>query len=398
MFQFNIDTPAWIALAVTLAAAVIALLARFLPILRTARVARFQNDLPGDDEPRFSPRHFPKLSVIVFTFTDEDDIKSYLEAIMSQDYPDFEVILINEGGNETTAALAERLLAIYPQRLYVTFIPPESHSLSRRKLAQTIGIKAAKGDVVLTTASNCIIPSSSWLSRMMQPFCENPSTDIVLGYSHINFENLRGPGKWYRQFDATLTACQWIGAAVNRYPYRGDGNNLAFRRELFFSQKGYSKTMHLMNGDDDLFVKDIATRTNTAVMISSEAILTSDWGDSANRISTDIKERYLFTSRFLPKIPFLRAGLGSCMQWAIVFSAVAAAWLGLPSLVAAIAALAILVVLNVVEIILYRKAARRLGSVGLWWALPFFLLWHPVGNALFKLNHRRHRKKNYTFA
>ena len=114
----------------------------------------------------------PKVSVVVYSFTEEDEIFSYLEAAMNQDYPDYEVIIVNEGGAETTASLAKKLKAIYPERLYVTFIPEESRSLSRRKLAFTVGIKAASGEVVLTTTSNCRIPSRRWLTSMMRPFVE----------------------------------------------------------------------------------------------------------------------------------------------------------------------------------------------------------------------------------
>lgn len=396
MFDFHIESPEWVLLILCLVFALVALQARFRPILRVARVAKSQRN-EAENLPATPPANAPMVSIIVYTFTDEASLMEYLQAIMAQDYPKFEVIIVNEGGNEVTAALSERLLAVYPERLYVTFIPPDSHNLSRRKLAQTIGIKAAKGDVILTTASNCIIPSPSWLSLMMQPFYVNDGTEVVLGYSHINFENLRGPWKWYRQFDATLTACQWLGAAIHHYPYRGDGNNLAFRTEHFFLQKGYSKTMHLVNGDDDLFVNKISTRTNTDVMIAPEAILINDWDIAANRIHSDLKERYQFTASLLPKTPFLRAGLGSCMQWLSTAAALGAALLGLPDLIPLIVGVAILAVLNVTEILLYRSAAKRLGSVGLWWALPFFLLWHPIGNFIFKLRHRTQRKKNFTF-
>lgn len=396
VFSSYIPTPAWIALAIAVAAAVAALLTRFLPIWRTARTAKSQDkeaELLSFD----SRTAVPMVSVIVHTIITEDALMEYLEAIMNQDYPNYEVILVNEGGHEMTGALAERLLEIYPERLYVTFIPPESHNLSRRKLAQTVGIKAAKGEIVLTTNSNCIIPSKSWLSLMMQPFGANAATEIVLGYSHIEFDNLHGPGKWYREFDATLTACQWIGAAVNSHPYRGDGFNLAFRKHLFFDQKGYSKTMHLMNGDDDLFINEITTPENTDVMISRDAILTYDWGESGNRVLQELKDRYRFTSQLLPKASFLRAGAGSAMQWICVTAAIVGAIIDLPDLMPACVASGILLIFFGAEIFIYRKAARALGSVCLWWSLPFFLLWHPIANWASKQRSRTHRRKNFTF-
>ena len=391
-----IDHPAWICLEISLAAAIVALLARFVPIWRVYRTAKKQRkeaymiDLPEDG-------NVPLVSVIVYTISTEEALLEYLDALMRQDYPNYEVIIVNEGGHEVSASLAERLMKLYPRRLYVTFIPPDSHNLSRRKLAQTIGIKAAKGDIVLTTGSNCIIPSKSWLSLMMQPFFHEPAIEIVLGYSHIEIDNLHGPGKWFRQFDTTLTACQWLGAAINKYPYRGDRYNLAFRRNLFFDHKGYSKTLHLMNGDDDLFVNEISNGENTDVMISHDAILTYDWGNSGNRVVAEMKNNYRFTSQLLPKMPFLRAGLGSTMQWVTLVAAVAGALLGLPGLLHVWIALGILILLGGAEIYVYRKAAKALGSVRLFWSVPLFLLWHPIDTLLTKNYTRSKRRRHFTF-
>lgn len=376
------------------------IIARFVPMMKVVRKAS-QDALLQEEVETFlsSPSgKLPKVSVIVHTFTTEELIIPYLETLMSQDYPDFEVVLVNEGNNEVTADMAERLMKLYPERLYVTFIPPDSHNLSRRKLALTLGIKAAHGDIVVTTASNCLIPSSSWLSLMIYPFIGQKHIDVVLGYAHIRQSDMRGPGKWYREFDDTVTAVQWLGSAVSDNPYRGDGNNLAYKRSVFFEQKGYSRSIHLVNGDDDLFVNDITDGFNTEVMLAPESILAVDWEAAANRIHGDLKERYQFTSSLLPSAPFLRAGLASSMQWLATLSAIAAALLPLPNLFPAAVALFILLALNITETIIYTKAAHRLGASSPRLVLPLFMLWLPLGNLFFRLNHRRHRKKNFTFS
>lgn len=416
--------------AISIFAALIAVLVRFKPVWDAGNAVKRDSLANSEGEAEMSilsaegrGGDCPKVSVVVYSFTEEDEIFSYLEAAMNQDYPDYEVIIVNEGGAETTASLAKKLKAIYPERLYVTFIPEESRSLSRRKLAFTVGIKAASGEVVLTTTSNCRIPSRRWLTSMMRPFVEGEGIDVVLGYSHFDFDSLQGAGKWYRQMNATLSACQWIGAAYNRRPFRGDGNNLAFRRKLFFDCKGYSKTMHLVGGDDDVFLTEIMNRRNTTTSISADSILVTEWGESANRILSEQRERHQFTSWMLPCWPFLRAGLGSLMQWVMALSALAAAVVGFLllsglnlsggldailgwrpetnvwyAIVPALVALGIVMLNWLAEVMIYRRTARKLGSVCLWWSLPWFLLWHPVGNLFFKIKTLRRRRKNYTFA
>lgn len=424
-FSFSFHPLAWICIALLIVSALTALWARFKPIWLAGsavnrdtlpiehiasspeeeNITEDDNVNPSEDEATQFPQKSelpqlppPKVSVIVYSFSEEEEIIDYLRMAMAQDYPDFEVILVNEGGAEATSELSERLLNLYPERLYVTFIPPEAHSLSRRKLAITVGMKAASGEVAITTASNCRIPSQKWISGIMAPFISEAATDVVLGYSHIDFDDLHGAGAWYREMDATLTACQWIGAAQDGHPYRGDGMNLAMRREIFFHHKGYAKTIHLVNGDDDLFLADIMDGDNTRLAISPDTILTTEWDVSGNRMSAEIKERYQFTARFLPKAPFVRAGLGSMMQWVMLAAAVSSSIIGLPSLLPCCIAATLLCIAWIVQIQIYRRTARRLQSVSLWWSLPWFLLWHPIGDFLFRMKRRHNLRKNYTFA
>lgn len=387
-FSFDFNPTAWALLGLAFACALTAFAARWLAVARTARTA---GTTTGDHQ----QASLPKTTVIVYSTSDEQEITRYLERAMDQDHPDYDLVLVNEGSAETTHGLAERLTAIWPERLYVTFIPSDAHNLSRRKLALTVGMKAASGDVVVTTTANASIPSRNWLSDLTAPLNQE-SKDVALGYSHPDFSELHGPGKWYRSMDFTLTACMWIGAAAKGNPYRGDGTNLAFRRRLFFDNKGYARTIHMVNGDDDLFLKEIMTPQNTAVSISLASILTTEWDSSAAKVLSDIKERYAFTARFLPKGPFLRAGLGSAMQWAVPALGVAAIFIALPSLVPVAVAVALTGSLWLAEIIVYRKAAAALGSPRLWWSLPWMAMWLPVGNFLFRWRHRRVRK-HYTF-
>lgn len=406
-----LDPIVWIALAVASLAALLALWGRFIPIWAAGSAAGSDNeteygpDAESEESEEPEPEsiskpdentYFPKLSVIVYSYSEFEETKEYLDMALSQDYPNYEVILVNEGNAESTGMLHERLGKEY-DNLYITFVPYDAHNLSRRKLAFTLGMKAASGDCVLTTVANCRIPSRRWLSEMMRPFLEDSTIDIVLGYTHLDFSELHGAWKWYRQMDATLTACQWIGSAQMGNPYRGDCFNLAYKREIFFNQKGYSRTIHLVNGDDDIFLSPVMDGYNTAVAISPDTILTTEWGETANAVLSDTKERYLFTARFLPPLPFMRAGMGSLMQWLTLLAVAGGAIAAWPSYTGIIIAAIFLTVLWTSEILIYRRTARRLQSVGLWWSLPFFLLWHPFGNLIFRLRHNNHRK-NFTFA
>lgn len=371
--------------------AVITAIAYGLKPLR--RSASFENTPVPDD-----PGKFPKASLIVYSQNDEETLLRFLEEVSRQDYPDFEVIVVCETTSSAAEILSEKVGMLY-SNVYITFIPPESHNLSRRKLAITVGIKAAKGEVVVTTVANVSIPSEKWLSSLLAPFAAQGGSaiDVSLGLSEFDFVELRGAARWYRQFDTQLTDANWIGYAVCGSPYRGDGNNLAFRRSVFFAHKGYARTINLHNGDDDLFIDEIANGDNTRVVVGEDSILSTHWGEAANRVWSFRKEGYMFTSRWLPKSPFFRAGYMSAMQWTALLSAVGASLLSLPSLIPAIASLLLLILLWGCEISAYRKCSARFGTVRLWWAVVPFWLWRPIGNLLFKIDHYSTRKKNFTW-
>lgn len=337
----------------------------------------------------------PGVSVIVHGFEDRDSLEAFLQQMDFQDYPDFEVIVVLETHSREIMEWASNYEVQYPW-LHVTFMLSGAKGLSRHKLALTIGMKAAKKDVVLTTSVRASIPDNHWLSHMMEPYREQ-GVDVVLGYSRLNFRDLHGAWKWYGQFDGVMTDSQWIGYAVAGMPYRGDGNNLAFRRKLFFDHKGYARTIHLNNGEDDIFLNEICRGDNTRVVVDSTTILTISWGREAHHLQSLRKERYAFTQRWLPKGPFRRAGFVSASQWIVLLLAVAGGLLGLPSLVPAIAGAVILLIFWGCEIATYRATAKKLEAVRLWWAVAPFMLVRPIANFFFRMSMRRTGYKNYTY-
>ena len=393
MFSFELPELAWVLLAIAFVMAVWTLWIGLRPLRATADLP--DTEIPEADAEGNEPA-WPKASVIVYTDKDREWLDECLEMLDAQDYPDYEIIVVAE----TNADSAQGLAGYYAERrprVHVTFMQPGSHNLSRRKLANTIGIKAATGEVVLTTVCNARIPSPLWLKSMMAPFLDSATEDVSLGYSHLDFKELHGMRKWFRQFETVLTSCRWIGAAATGAPFRGDGTNLAFRRELFFKHKGYARTINLHGGDDDLFISEIANGANTSVTLSPDSIVTLDFGEAANRVWSIRKDRYAFTARWLPKAPFVTSSLVMLGQWLVPAAGAAATFTALPSLVAAIIAAAILLAFWGVEIATYRRAAARLQAVRLWWAVPLFWLILPISNLFFRYNQRNLRLKNYTW-
>ncbi|MBE7398693.1 glycosyltransferase [Bacteroides fragilis] len=245
----------------------------------------------GKDEVHFG-RELPPLSVVICARNESENLRRNLPAILKQDYPDFEVIVINDGSTDESEDLLSELEEEYPN-LYHSFTPDSARYISRKKLALTLGIKASKYDWLVFTEADCTPVSDKWLRRIARNF--TPSTDIVLGYSGYE----RGKGWLHKRvsFDSLFTSLRYLGFALAGKPYMGIGRNLAYRKELFFKVKGFSTHLNMQRGEDDLFINQIANENNTRVETSPDSVIRmqpveryKDWKEE--------KVSYMATARF----------------------------------------------------------------------------------------------------
>lgn len=378
---------------------------RLISIIQTQTAAAQPAGMENADEAtEDAGTHGPAISVVAFGKPDADQIAAFLQGIAEQDYSEVEVIIVVDGSSREAANLAETFEGAYP-RLGFTFVPPEAQNLSRRKLGNTMGIKKATGEIILTTLTNIEMPSPQWLSLMAAPFAD-PEVEIVLGGACMDLSRLTGPKRWYRRFDTLLTTAQWMLAAIDGRPYRGDGANLAFRRDLFFRNSGYGNNYYLHSGDDDIFVSQVATAANSRFQFARQARVLVDWGDATRRQWISFKQRYRFASRFLSAGPRLRQACINTLLWLCTLSL--AACIALPlcaltiplrplELIIPIVAFACLLTLWGLQISRYRPLAAALGSPRLWWSVPLFYLLRAPADILFTLRYLRASRRNFTY-
>lgn len=212
----------------------------------------------------------PKVSVIVCARNEEDNLRDYLHTLLNQDYPCYEVIVVNDGSEDGTQELLEQY-ALQSNNLYVTFVPREARVISSKKLALTIGIKAAHYDHLLLTDADCRPESRLWIREMMSGFIQGgEKTEVVLGYGAY-FENKTILSSLIN-YDTLFIGLQYLGMAASRHPYMGVGRNLAYRKDTFFNNDGFRGLLSERSGDDDLFVNKVANRHNTAIVCSRDSI------------------------------------------------------------------------------------------------------------------------------
>lgn len=213
---------------------------------------------------------YPGVSVIVCARNEENNLRNYLQALLTQDYPCYEVIVVNDGSEDDTQMVLEQYMRQY-KHLYVTFVPREARIISSKKLALTIGAKAAHYDYLLLTDADCRPESRYWIRDMARGFCGNDGkTEVVLGYgAYFSQKSLLNS---LINYDTLFIGLQYMGMAVAGKAYMGVGRNLAYKRETFFNHSGFRGLLGERAGDDDLFVNKIVTRENTQIVCTPDSI------------------------------------------------------------------------------------------------------------------------------
>jgi glycosyltransferase involved in cell wall biosynthesis len=200
------------------------------------------------------------VSVIICARNESENLKNFLPSVLEQDYPDFEVIVVNDCSEDNSYNILGEFLLRYPH-LKVSTINKDPKFTHNKKFAQFIGIKAAKNDILLFTDADCKPESDQWLAMMSSHFDRKIS--FVLGYGGYLRE--KGLLNKYIRYDSVTIAIQYLGMAIKGIPYMGVGRNLAYRKTIFFANNGFGGHNHIVSGDDDLFVNSNATAINTKV-------------------------------------------------------------------------------------------------------------------------------------
>ncbi len=210
--------------------------------------------------------NLPPVSVIICARNEGENLKQFLPKILTQDYPDFEVIVVNDCSEDDTLMILAEMELTY-KNLRHTSIEIDRKFSHGKKLAVTVGLKSAKNEHVVLTDADCYPASNQWLTNIMACYTDN--TQIVLGYG--GYEPSKGLLNKIIRFDTLTIAMQYMGWAKAGHPYMGVGRNMSYTRSVFFEKNGFQSHYYLMSGDDDLFVNERATKRNTRIATSNES-------------------------------------------------------------------------------------------------------------------------------
>ncbi|MBW3622436.1 MAG: glycosyltransferase [Armatimonadetes bacterium] len=173
----------------------------------------------------------PKVSVVVCSYNGGPTLDQCLDSLMKIDYPNYEVILVDDGSTDNT----KEIVARYPE---VRAIHQENQGLSA---ARNVGLYASTGEIVAYTDSDCFA-DPDWLAHMVYPF---QRTDAAA----VGGPNLTPEDGW-------VAACIAASPGQPTHVMENDqvaehipGCNMAFRREALESINGFDPA-YWKAGDD----------------------------------------------------------------------------------------------------------------------------------------------------
>jgi O-antigen biosynthesis protein len=178
---------------------------------------------------------YPKVSVIVCAYNGERTMDPCLASLETLNYPNYEVVVVNDGSTDRTREIAERYA-------YIRLINQENQGLSA---ARNVGLRAATGDIIAYTDCDCMA-DPDWLTHLVARFL---SSD----FGAVGGPNLPPP-------DSSLVAnCVAVSPGGPTHVLLDDevaehipGCNMAFRREALEAIHGFDPVFRAAGDDVDL--------------------------------------------------------------------------------------------------------------------------------------------------
>lgn len=212
------------------------------------------------------------VSVIICARDEAANLAKNLPGSLIQDYKTtHEVIVVDDNSFDDSKYVLEEFRKEFKQ-LHIVELKQEAMLIAGKKFPLSMGIKAAKYEIVLLTDADCVPASEYWIDKMQATYDDD--TEIVLGYGAYHKKN--GLLNKIIRWETMHSAMQYFSYSLAGHTYMGVGRNLSYKKTIFFRHKGFSAHNKLASGDDDLFINMAATSKNTKINIDSDTFTLSE--------------------------------------------------------------------------------------------------------------------------
>ena len=240
----------------------------------------------------------PGVSIVIAVKNGSERLIQNLQSLFSQDYPQFEIVIVDDHSDPEEKQKLEEAVSGLPQ---VSL----HHSVDEpgKKQALSLGIENAKYELILCTDADCIPSGHEWIKSMV---AHSTGHDLVLGYSP--YKHAKGLLNIMVRFETVMTGIQYLSWAMKGRPYMGVGRNMLYARKLFLQANPYKKHHGIPYGDDDLWVQQASNVAAVNVNFEKAAHVYSDpptsWRGWFNQ-----KHRHLSAGHYYSKHTWWQPGI-----------------------------------------------------------------------------------------
>jgi len=220
---------------------------------------------------QYAPEKLPPVSVVICAKNEAENLEKNLKVVLIQNYPKFEVIVVNDQSTDATAKVVEKYIERNPNLRLINIKKDIEKPMLGKKFPLKVGIEAAIYETIAVTDADCKPSNTLWLQHLIADFLHE--TKFVLGYAP--FTKASGFINKLIRFDNVMTAMQYFSYALMGMPYMGVGRNMAFKKSVFQEWNGFEKYKHVISGDDDLFVNANAKTSSTEIALNKDSFIYS---------------------------------------------------------------------------------------------------------------------------
>jgi glycosyltransferase involved in cell wall biosynthesis len=301
------------------------------------------------------------VSVVICARDEAHNLVKNLPGVLVQNYKTtHEVVLVNDNSSDESKYVIDEFKRSF-KNLNMVELTQEAIMITGKKFPLSMGIKSAKYEIVLLTDADCVPASEYWIQKMQDTYTDE--IEIVLGYGAYH----KQPGLLNKliRFETFHTAIQYLSYAIAGTPYMGVGRNLSYKKNVFLRNKGFSSINQIPSGDDDLFINQVATSTNTAISIDPDTFTLSDSKNTWNEWLSQKYRHYTTSKYYRPKHKFLLGLYSLTLFWLYPFLIASAVFFNWEL------TLAVFGIRFLIQSFVYFKTMKKLNEFDLF---PWFLL------------------------
>lgn len=197
------------------------------------------------------------VSIVIPIYNAEKTIEQTLISVLSQDHPDFEIILVDDCSTDSTLEIIKPFLKNKKFKLI------KNKKNSGPATSRNNGIKKSKGEFVFFTDSDCVVPKN-WISSLLKEYTSEKIAGVG-GYLAPGSSNLIAMlEKLQNKYILNISGKKIINGTTTPMGYT---NNVSYRKSILKKVNGFDESFPFPAGEDIDLKKRIVEKGYKVVYI-----------------------------------------------------------------------------------------------------------------------------------